>query len=76
MDEKDKVLEDIKDFNLDKSASFTAGYVYCEDGSHAERKDKNYKSSFDKASKVTIAYEDSIFYSASWKNSSKRYVQY
>lgn len=71
-----EVIEQLEDFTLDKSYRIsTENSRSNDDGSTRELKDKDYKPWFGKATKLTIAYKDSIFYTADWKSSTKRYRQ-
>jgi hypothetical protein len=73
---KGDIIEDLKNCALENKVEFETEIVYNpEDGSCGEKKGPNHKDWFRNVSKMTISYEDSVFYSASWKSSSQRWSQ-
>ena len=69
LDAKDKVLKELKNFNLNGNTTFSQiDHRSNEGGSNEDVKDKFYQEWFEKAGKLNLIYEDSIFYTATWKN--------
>ncbi len=71
LDDKTKVLKEIKDYDLKKSVKYSC-INYQPDGgdggSTKSIKDEFFQDWFEKASKIEISYGDSIFYTANWKS--------
>jgi hypothetical protein len=76
LNDKEKVMKELKDYNLDKIVTFSSiNHSSVEGGGlHEELKDKFYQDWFEKVSKLKLFYQDSVFYTASWK-SNGWYVQ-
>lgn len=70
LDDKNKLLKEFKNYNLQNVASFSAlDYQPNGGGGTVEKKDKNFHEWFEKAGALKMLYKDSVFYSATWKNS-------
>ena len=67
MDEKDKLVKEFKNVNLENSLSYsTVDHIAADGGT--EKKDKFYQQWFEKASKINLVYNDSTFFSGKWKS--------
>jgi len=70
LDAKDKLVKEFKNYNLETSVIYSdINYQSLGDGSTKDIKDKFFQDWFNKSSKIQLLYEDSVFYSANWKNS-------
>jgi hypothetical protein len=68
LDAKDKLIKEFKNYDLKKSVSYSDVNYQPVSQQQVEKKDKDYQKWFAKASKIQMTYNDSIFYSANWKN--------
>jgi hypothetical protein len=67
MDDKDKLVKEFKNVNLENSLSYsTVDHIAADGGT--EKKDKFYQDWFEKASKINLVYNDSTFFSGKWKS--------
>lgn len=74
--ENDEIVENLKGFTLVDKVVFETEYVHNPgSGTCEEKKGSNYKAWFRNVTKMTIAYGDSVFYSANWKSSTQRWKQ-
>ncbi len=73
LDSKGNILEEMSQYPLNGSVEFTTENLKCGDCMESEIKDKNYKAWFEKAAKLNLSYQDSIFYSAEWNSSATRF---
>jgi len=70
LDAKDKLVKEFKNYNLETSVIYSdINYQSLGDGLTKDIKDKFFQDWFNKSSKIQLLYEDSVFYSANWKNS-------
>ena len=67
-DDKDKVVKEFNNYNLVDAVTYSGIDHQPSDGG-IEKKDKFYQEWFEKASKINLMYNDSIFYSGKWKSS-------
>ena len=70
LDDKTKVLKEIKDYDLKKSVKYSCINYQPDGGSGSTKriKDEFFQDWFEKASKIEMSYRDSIFYTANWKS--------
>ena len=69
LDAKDKLVKEFKNYNLEANVSYSdINYQSSGDGLTKDIKDKFFQDWFNKSSKIQLLYEDSVFYSANWKN--------
>ena len=74
LDDKTKVLKEIKDYDLENSVKYSYINYQPDGGSEKRIKDEFFQDWFEKASKIEMSYGDSIFYTANW-NSKGYFVQ-
>ena len=71
---KDEIVKDLNDFMLADEVVFETEIVHNPgSGTCEEKKGPNHTAWFRNATKMTLSYNDSVFYSASWKSSSQRW---
>lgn len=69
MNKKGDVIKEFKNFNLQKSITFsTIDHQPDGGGGTIEKKDKDYQKWFESCSKIELSFKDSIFYIAEWKS--------
>ena len=68
LDDKTKVLKEIKDYDLENSVKYSCINYQPDGGSEKRIKDEFFEDWFEKASKIEMSYGDSIFYTANWKS--------
>lgn len=68
LDTKDKIVKEYKNFDLQKSVSYSDVNYQPVNQQEQKLKDKFYQDWFEKANKLQLIYNDSVFYSATWKN--------
>jgi hypothetical protein len=74
LDDKAKLVKEFKNVDLKKSISYSDVNYQPVSQQEVKKKDAFYQDWFEKASKIQMAYNDSIFYTATWK-SNGWYVQ-
>jgi hypothetical protein len=68
LDDKAKLLKEFKNVHLKNSLSYSDVNHQSVEQLQVQRKDAFYQDWFEKASKIQMAYNDSIFYTATWKS--------
>ncbi|MBM3160348.1 MAG: hypothetical protein FJZ66_03345 [Bacteroidetes bacterium] len=68
LDAKDNVVQEFKKYNLQNSISYSDVDYQPVNQVEKERKDKFYQPWFEKANKIQLIYNDSIFYTGTWKS--------
>ena len=68
LDSKEKIVQEFKKYNLQNSVSYSDVDYQPVNQQEQKRKDKFYQAWFEKACKIQLVYNDSVFYTATWKN--------
>ena len=68
LDNKSKLVKEFKNVDLKNSLSYSDMNHQSVDQLQVHRKDAFFQDWFEKASKIQMAYNDSIFYTATWKS--------
>jgi hypothetical protein len=68
LDSKDKIVKEFKKFDLQNSVSYSDINYQPVNQQEQKKKDNFYQDWFEKANKINLIYNDSIFYTASWKS--------
>jgi hypothetical protein len=68
-DNKNKSLFKEKLKIVDELSFSDEDWRFTQEGTIIKKKDANYRKWFEKAAKIQLSYEDSVFYNASWENS-------
>lgn len=68
LDSKEKIVQEFKKYNLQNSVSYSDVDYQPVNQQEQKRKDKFYQTWFEKACKIQLVYNDSVFYTATWKN--------
>jgi hypothetical protein len=73
---KDEIVKDLNDFTLEDEVEFETEIIHNPgSGSCEEKKGPNHAAWFRDVTKMTLSYNDSVFYSASWQSSPQRSKQ-